>query len=264
MNVTCKVETITPEIAAKYLEKNEGNRTISQGVVDRYARDMAAGRWRLTGETIVFGASGRLLNGQQRLWGCIESDTIFQVVVVRGIEDETAVMNVLDSGKARTLGDVLKINGETETNRLGAIINTCWRYDNGVIFQPTWPSHEEALAWFAQNEGVRTAPGISKMVNRHLRTPGGPCGAAYYINARVDPEASEHFWQLAATGEGLPAGSPILAYRRWVIQRLANRDQPHANIWFAYNIKAMSLWRAGKKSNILAFKPDEALARPWA
>ena len=44
------VQTVTPKMAIRWLEANQGNRNIRERVVTAYARDMLAGRWRLTGE----------------------------------------------------------------------------------------------------------------------------------------------------------------------------------------------------------------------
>lgn len=58
---------VTPEMAAKWLEGNVLNRPLKQAHVDRLAREMAAGRWRLTHQGIAFDVSGCLIDGQHRL-----------------------------------------------------------------------------------------------------------------------------------------------------------------------------------------------------
>ena len=47
-----RFETVTPEIAYTWLERNTCNRNVIQLVVDRYARDMKSGRWHLTGDPV--------------------------------------------------------------------------------------------------------------------------------------------------------------------------------------------------------------------
>ena len=80
----CKpaVMTITPQIAQEWATLNTRNRPVRYAKVAQFARDMKAGRWHMTGDPIQFGISGRLLNGQHRLWACIMSDTAFETVVV--------------------------------------------------------------------------------------------------------------------------------------------------------------------------------------
>ncbi len=46
------VETVTPELAERWLSLNTHNRTLRDGVVSRYAESIKAGQWELNGETI--------------------------------------------------------------------------------------------------------------------------------------------------------------------------------------------------------------------
>jgi hypothetical protein len=65
---------ITPSMAARWLEGNTHNRPITQGHVERLAREMKAGRWRMTHQGIAFSPNGRLLDGQHRLWAVVMAD----------------------------------------------------------------------------------------------------------------------------------------------------------------------------------------------
>lgn len=260
--ITHRIEIVTPEIAARWLERNETNRKLDQSTVDRYARDMRAGRWHLTGEPIQFGISGRLLNGQHRLWACVESDVAFETMVIRGLVNEDEIVDVIDTGKKRTLGNAFQIHGEKDAMLLAAIVNTCWRYEDDRCKGP-YPTHEEGLAYLNAHPNIREATKIARIVYSRVKAQASAVGAAYYLNSLVDGEASEEFWMRAADGEGLAAGDAILAYRRWVIQAVSRRDKPIPNIWLAYNLKAMSQWRAGKNVRVLAVKPDEGMPDTW-
>lgn len=264
-SVTCRLEVVTPEIAAAWLEKNTTNRPVDQSVVDRYGRDMLAGRWLVTGDPIQFGESGRMLGGQHRCWACVQYDVIFRTYVVRGIplEEEEAVMATLDSGKKRTLGNALAIYGEKDCSLLASIVNMIWRYEKGHLTRASYPTHGESIEWLRENDEVHAALSVARTVYAHLKAPPTPVGVAYHLNAKVDAEAAEEFWRLAADGAGLASGSPILAYRRWVISRLSNREKVTANTWLAYNMKAMNVWRAGKSMRLLSVKAAEDLPEPW-
>jgi len=69
-----KIVNINPDLAAAWLDKNENNRPINWNYVAQLARDMKAGRWRLTHQGIAFDTQGRLIDGQHRLWAVIEAD----------------------------------------------------------------------------------------------------------------------------------------------------------------------------------------------
>lgn len=102
------IEKITPEKASEYLSQNSVNRNISVNTVDKYADDMKNGAWQLNGQPIVFGASGRLLDGQHRLSAIAKSGVPVMVAVVRGVDDSVSVYDV---GRARNVLDSLLIEG---------------------------------------------------------------------------------------------------------------------------------------------------------
>ena len=48
------VMEIGPDMAARWLDGNTHNRPVKQTLVDRFVRDMQAGRWQLTHQGIAF------------------------------------------------------------------------------------------------------------------------------------------------------------------------------------------------------------------
>jgi hypothetical protein len=53
-----QVYSVSPDLAAKWLEHNTRNRKLRQSVVNKYAADMREGRWLLTGDAIAFDKNG--------------------------------------------------------------------------------------------------------------------------------------------------------------------------------------------------------------
>lgn len=102
--IRAKIETITPDTARRMLAKNTGNRTPKKNAIDRYARDMQNGWWHVTGQPVIIADTGRLLDGQNRLYACIGSHCPFETLVVRGV-DESAFY-AIDRGFVRTNADV--------------------------------------------------------------------------------------------------------------------------------------------------------------
>lgn len=114
-----RVETITPRIAANLMKNAAENRSIRPDIVDQYAADMKAGRWRLNGETIKLNRSGGVIDGQHRLLACIKSGYSFKTYVARGlVEDE--VIHSIDVGISRTPSDFLRFHGFTDSKSLAA------------------------------------------------------------------------------------------------------------------------------------------------
>ena len=58
--ITTKEMVITPQLADEWLERNNHNRKFSKANVAWLAKEIAAGKWKMNGVPIVFGASGRL------------------------------------------------------------------------------------------------------------------------------------------------------------------------------------------------------------
>lgn len=109
---------MTPTKAKQLLDINTKNRKASPKVVSLYARDMLARMFIFNGHSICVSETGVLLDGQQRLMACEKSGEPFWTILVKELPDE--VMLTIDSGKKRTFGDQLKINGHVNYNRLAA------------------------------------------------------------------------------------------------------------------------------------------------
>jgi hypothetical protein len=101
------VETITPEMAKKYLLFNTSNRALRKRIVSMYAREMRAGNWRLTHQGVAFNCDGTLLDGQHRLCAIVESGVTVQMLVARGVESRTQL--VMDDHAKRNAGDALTL-----------------------------------------------------------------------------------------------------------------------------------------------------------
>jgi len=98
---------VTPELATKWLEHNTHNRKVNQTTVDRYAKDMNEGRWKVTHQGIAFDENGTLIDGQHRLWAVFSSGATVKMRVFFNMPTDT--MGCVDTGKARSHLDVMKL-----------------------------------------------------------------------------------------------------------------------------------------------------------
>ena len=104
-----KKELITPSRAKELLEANINNRRVKNEVVNRYAQDILAGRWKEdTGEVIKISKSGIVLDGQHRLYAIVKSNTPIFLHIAYGVDD--SVSDVLDTGSVRSATDVFRLN----------------------------------------------------------------------------------------------------------------------------------------------------------
>lgn len=109
MTYTSKLETITPKMAEKYINKNTTNRPLNDSVMKKYVADMLAGKWTQCMAPIVFMTDGRLADGQHRLWAIIESGTSQDFFVVHNAT-EADLLNI-DTGATRSLADNMGFAG---------------------------------------------------------------------------------------------------------------------------------------------------------
>jgi predicted transglutaminase-like cysteine proteinase len=99
--------TVTPDMAAEWLEVNTANRPVKQHVVAQYAAAMKRGEWKLTHQGIAFDKYGKLQDGQHRLWAIIDSGVSVEMQVTRNASPEA--FTCLDNGAKRTLADLTQL-----------------------------------------------------------------------------------------------------------------------------------------------------------
>lgn len=261
-------EVVTPELATKWLEGNTDNRPISDTRVTRYATDMAAGQWLLTHQAIAFTDSGRILDGQHRLWAIIQAGTPVTLMVSRGCDPAT--FTVIDLNKTRSQSDALAIAGIAESYRLPGLLKIVRLYDehrNDLWDnRNSWISNEEAVA-MAQKVGQPAidAALVAREIRRVARAGPLPAyGAATYLIAResgITPEQQKTmFWEPYATGVGLGKGDPRLALKRTVDRNYVGKagSSPHiTRPYLGSMLKAWNAFASGKDVQVLAFRSGE-------
>lgn len=263
-NYRGRVETITPELAMRWLEQNTSNRALIQSRVDALAADIVAGRWILTGDPIRFDVEDIMIDGQHRLWAIVQADRAVQSYVVRGLPVEAQL--VIDTGAKRTLANYFQIQQEANAPLLAGIVNIVWAWDRdkwGASNRAA--THSEAEDFLARYPELRESVKVAQSARKGLMLAPSPMGAAHAINARFDPERADEFWESLATGVGLETGDPVLAYRRWGMNVLASRnDRPSSRTQFFHGMKAMEHWYRGRKLRRLQWKIGDPAPADWS
>jgi hypothetical protein len=128
------IESVTPEIAKRYLANNQLNRSLRKLLVNQYANDMKNGTWRLTHQGLAFSASGQLLDGQHRLAAIVQSGVTVQMLVTRGVEMDTQL--VMDDHARRSAGDALTfLRGERVTATDVATMRAAIELQPGMLYK---------------------------------------------------------------------------------------------------------------------------------
>lgn len=132
MTIEAKVQTITPKMATHWLENTTLQRPISQKHVEWLAAQMKAGTFAVNGESIVLNGD-KVLDGQHRLWACVEANVPFKSLVVEGVDEDSFA--TIDTGRTRSGGDIVAIvsgdrNMATATrSAASAAIKVCMSVD---------------------------------------------------------------------------------------------------------------------------------------
>lgn len=118
-----ELQTITPELAKRYLEHNKSNRPLRINTVAKYAIEMKMGRWDLNHQGIAFNELGELVDGQHRLRAIVESGCTVQMLVTLELPSDSGFN--IDKLSCRKDGDTLAIAIKTSNGAIYTSIAKC-------------------------------------------------------------------------------------------------------------------------------------------
>lgn len=218
-----RVVQVSPTLAERLLSTNSKNRPLVAGRVEKYARDMTVGNWKMNAETVKIDVNGDLLDGQHRLWAVIESGATVPLMIVEGLDPE--VMPTIDTGRARTAADALSLaSGAKSAALLAGALR--WMYWYGMRprpenFNTARPTHSELITLYEGNpdfnEAVRAA---HNHVQAKRLVPGSILVFTYAMAVRVDAAKAGAWLQLLNDGSNMDVKHPVHQLRERMI---ANR-----------------------------------------
>lgn len=220
---------VTPEMARKFLDRNTGNRPQSQATINRYAKDMEIGVWKMTGDPIRFSKTGKLIDGQHRMMAVIQSGVTVSFVVIRELSDE--IFDVLDSGKGRSKSDILFIE-------LGLPVETCKILSSSVAMMidyereqygfPCKATKAEVMRFVQRNPAAISAAEFAQTLPR--RTPPVPRALAamfWFYASKRDISAATRFVERFMIGSVDGANDCLLFLRNRCFSASVDRRPMH-------------------------------------
>jgi hypothetical protein len=222
ITITSEIVTITPDMALEILDGHENWRKLRPSRVIQYAASMSRGEWSLTGEAIKFDSDGNLLDGQHRLAACMEAEVPFTTLVVRGVPEES--VEYMDNVLVRTETDTLSNRGITSASSLKAIAKRIlmWKTNSfGNTHRMAELTHKQVVDFVIANE--EELRHCLRIANRMKNSSGiNPTMAASFAFMAGEQSKVERdlFCEMFASGAGLEDGSPVLAMRQWVTNRV--------------------------------------------
>jgi hypothetical protein len=218
MNI--ELETITPQMAADWLKKNNTkNRRLRQAWVDKMARDIKAGAFLTTHQGIAFDGNGVLLDGQHRLAAIVKSGKALTIIVVRGVPSLQRVngthlnaWNAIDQGRARQAGEVLQMQGLKNGMKLAAVVRSLIMSCNGGnIVAVSLPQIQLTIE--AVGQSIETCVMLAN-ANTLFRPPSYVVAAATLLHTKMPVQTEAFLQELSSiTGSAL---SPSRALITWI------------------------------------------------
>lgn len=162
---TFSIEEVTPEQAKEYLSFSATNRNLTAREVNKLSKEMKAGRWIASSDSLKFDIYGRNCDGQHRLKAVIQSGLTQTFAIRRGLSEEA--MAVIDIGRSRTALDTAKIRGIQHiklphtscTNALSLPITNS--VGSKVLISETFEKYEKGIRFVVDR---KKSPGASHVL----------------------------------------------------------------------------------------------------
>jgi hypothetical protein len=235
---------ITPEIARAILIYNEAgvtNRKLRSRGVDSTVRALKHGMWENTGEPIIFSDIRTLNDGQHRLEAIAEAGIPAIMDLRFGVPRKAFAST--NTGRARTAGDTLHINGTADAAAIAIIARWVLYYERGLPGSAAQQiSNAEIVAactrWPDIGDATQTVRGLkSPFKLASLRT------LAFLASRCHAEKAREGFFDVIKTGQGETA-NPAHRYREFLIRNAnVSQDRGERSRSLAIGIVAWNLYR---------------------
>lgn len=167
------------------------NRRVNRSTVKKFTEDMNEGRWCLTGEPIIIGHDGEILDGHTRLEAASKSTYGFIAIIIWGISDALAFAHT-DTGNIRSRANVLEMAGvSVDAKILSQVAMLSKAFDmttnpyafrgtQGTSFKPAeildYVQGKDELAW-----SVNLVASLAKEHRQQIQAPQATLAFAHYL-----------------------------------------------------------------------------------
>lgn len=247
-----EITTVTPQIAKRLLEANDGNRPLSENLIAEIAADIEHGHWVLNGETIIVSKDGQLNDGQHRLEAVMRTDRSIQTAIMWGVPREARL--TVDMGRQRTAGNFLAMTGVTHSNDAAALSRILINYSAGRFSTGGGKNgggyiavtKAEIRSFYNQNRKAISAA-LGETVNHKFAKLVGitPMAAAHFILHKANYVEAVVFFARLLDGANLKQGDPILFLRERLFASKKDRLRPFEKLELI--LRHWNSWRRGKK-----------------
>lgn len=267
---------ITPAMAQELLTLNTGNRPVIKRTLMKYIHDMKEGKWTFSGNTIKFDNERVLRDGQHSLLAVVDTGTSQIFNIQTGLSPESFA--VMDTGRGRSAGDVLAINGYTNYNAYGAAIKSILYYQQFQRLRSNLQGNSVSnsqVEEFTHRSDMRLLRQGMEFAEEMKQEKKGAFLALstwafiYFILAKVSKEDAAEFLKLLAYGENISMTRHHQIYL--CRERLISFKDVHGKDFYAargsqivemkfrYILRAWNAWRNKEKLQKLKVDAKEEL-----
>jgi hypothetical protein len=254
--ITTKTEIITPETAARILDSNTSNRSLRENWAYELSSRMKSGQWISNGETIKIMENGDLVDGQHRLRAIILSGKPQQMIVVRGVPNNS--FGTIDIGLRRSTGDTFTILGCKNSKMIACATYLYLQaktrkalsgYEKPSIQDQEMVLNKDFDAW--QRCGSAVAG-----LNHTKRTIVIPSMACFFlfVTSKTNDEKSDFFFQ-NLIGNG--SDKTVQLLRNRLEENAISKARLPSRYILALYIKTWNAFIAGEKIKTLRWSENE-------
>lgn len=269
--------TITPELAESLLRRNPlgANRKANLTTILYYADQMKDNEWPATGQPILLSVTGRLLDGQHRLWACYLSGAPFRTYVVSDVPEHDNLFAYIDNSKPRNATAAVQTAGLNGTGPLAVkVVDMEYCYTHGLYTAQSVTSHPRLPPIYyvravegrpAIKEAARLAISDFSSASELIGSDIVAFAALKITELHGDDIATRFFYELGGVEEA-DETSPVLALIKLLkadadrLKDQMKRHQKLANLILAFNVWARGdqlkkRWALQVTENFPAFAP---------
>lgn len=268
-----EVVDVTPAMAQEWLEGNTLNRPMKPLLLTDITNAMLNGKFPLIHQSVALTADGRVLDGQHRLTGVVQSGKTVPMNVT--FNADPATFDVIDAGAKRSVADAVNIrfNNPFSKANVGAcrVIALYDRIDPASTVpwnQRTYANAKLDRATLAGiafdlNEDMNRLIADVKDYSRSWRLNANSLAAMFVIrrDTRQDKALVEQFLSGVVSGANLPHGDVRLKLREALANNPAFRRND-ARLGFGATVKGWNLYVQGDSPQYLRFTRETPGAPP--
>ena len=272
------IETImiSPEMAGVMLEQASKSGFRNRNISDRRVRFLAhlieSGQWLDSNDCICIDTDGILLNGYHRLTAIIRTSQSIWVTIKRGMDRKT--FRGMDTGKKRSPGDVLIIEGVKNANMVARALRLSITYEQDGIslfkqrLDELMVSNSDIYQAYLDNPEIVDSCIFIKSLRMLVRLmPPGFLSFTHYLLTHRDPNWSMHygtavvdnfFQKLNADGMSEPH-EPTYHFRKRLLEDKLAVGGKQLTLYLKYLmfVKVWNYFITDTKMSVLRVSKDE-------